>query len=223
MKKLFSWVTKIYAKTLGKWHVPYNHKLFNLNDYFKIEEKLKELEVPFAIGLVTTYGNGSNLGIVLGNKLSKDKRKRKSKKTHLFIYAGSMEGHKFRVVEQVGTGLQNTSLLCAIGQKDEVMIRIPNKKFIADPTSKLVIEYVSNLLDKDDVTPIPYDNAHRLDMDDTSDCSGLLWQALTYAFNELELENLLKTVDRIGIETYAPVDAEFSKLFTTIYDNGFVE
>ena len=221
MKALLNLFIKVYSNTLGKWHMPFSHKKFNLNDYFKIEEKLKELNVPFAIGLVTTYGNGSNLGIKFSNWMSKDKRKKKSKKTHLFIYAAHLDGFKFRVAEQVGTGLQNSSLLEAIGQKDEVKIRIPDKRYIADPTATLATEYINNLLNIDKDTPINYDNKHVLDMDNTSDCSGLLWQALTYAFSELGLENLLETIDRLGMETFTPVDAEFSKLFTTIYDDGF--
>ena len=220
---MLDFLIKIYSNTLGKWHMPYSHKHFKLNDYFKIEEKLKELKVPFAIGLITAHGNGSNIGIRLSNKISKDKGKRRSKKTHLFIYVAHIDGCKFRVVEQVATGLQNSSLLEAIGQKDEVMIRVPNKRYIADPTATIAAEYAAKLVAIDKVTPIEYDNTHALDMDHASDCSGLLWQALTYAFSELELENLLETVDRVGMETYTPVDVEYSKLFTTIYDDGFIK
>lgn len=219
------WIIWLYTNTVAKLDWPYSHKKFNLKDYFKIEEELDKLEIPFAIGLVTTYGAGSNFGIKFSNKLSKDKNKKKSKKTHLFIFINKRNGYKFRVAEQVGTGLQEVSLLEAVGQKDEVTIRIPNKKYIADPTASAALKYINDILDRDEVENIPYDNDHILDMNDKSDCSGLLWQALSYAFDTFDQENLLETIDRANINTYLPVDAEFSKLFNTIYDSkkGFIK
>ncbi len=214
---------KIYTATFAKLKMPYNHKRFKLCDYFKIEKELDKLDIPFAIGISTTYGNGSNMGIKINNLFSKDKRKRKSKKTHVFIFINQRDGYKFRVAEQIGSGLHEISLLEAIGQQDELMIRVPNKKFLPDNVSSVALEYIHKLLDRDALENKEYDNTHLLDMDDSSDCSGLLWQALTYAFSELELENLLRTVERGGMETYTPVDVEFSRLFNTIYDDGFIK
>lgn len=216
---------KLYSKTIAKIDFPFSHKKFKLQDYFKLEEELNKLEVPFAVGIVTTYGSGSNLGIRLSNLISKNKDKKKSRKTHAFIFINNYDGRKFRVAEQVGTGLQEVSLLEAIGQRDEVTIRVPNKKFIADTTSNVAREYILDLLKQDEIENIPYDNTHALLMDNTSDCSGLVWQSLSYAFKELGQDNLLETIDRAGLETYTPVDAEFSKLFNTIYDSkkGFIK
>lgn len=219
--KLLDLLIKIYSNTIGKTSWPYSIKKFDLEDYFNIEKELKKMNVPFCVGIVTTYGQGSNLGIVLSNKISKTKIKRKSNATHAFAYIRCEKGYKHRVVEQIGHGLSVNTLLSAIGHRDEVVIRIPNPLIIDDLVSKKVLEYLEMMIEQDKISNIPYDNTHTTKNNNlSSDCSGLIYQALDYAFIELGRYNPIKIEKRCGKESWTPVDIEFDPCFITIYNKG---
>jgi hypothetical protein len=215
---------KLLSNTIGKWSLPYVEKKFNLNHYFLIEKELSKLNVPFAISVVTTYGHGSNLLISGAQKLSKDKRKRKSNITHALSIVETRNG-KFRAAEAMGPGIQEVSLLSAIGQRDEVKIRVPNPKLMNDQVCSFALDYIKRVLAIDRTKNIPYDLDHDLMDPERYDCSELIFHAVSYGFEKAGQMNLLKTVSRAGKKSWAPVEAEFSELFIDIYDSkkGFLE
>lgn len=213
----------LLSKTLGSWSLPYVDKKFNLNHYFQIESKLSELRVPFAIGVVTTYGHGSNILIKIAQMISKDKRKRKSKKTHALAIVETKNG-KFRTAEEMGPGLQEVTLLSSIGQRDEVLIRVPNPRLVNDQVCSYALEYIRKVLAIDRMKNIEYDNDHNLESDERMDCSELIYHALNYGFKKAGQKSLIKTVNRGGKKSWAPVEAQFSELFVDVYDSkkGFL-
>ena len=221
---IVNWFVKILSNTIGEWSFPWVEKKFNLNHYFAIERELAKLEVPFAIAVVTTYGHGSNLLIKGAQLLSKDKRKRKSNKTHALTIVDTKNG-KFRTVEAIGNGIQEVSLLSSIGQRDEVKIRIPNKSLVNDQVCKFALDYIRQVARRDDQENIAYDLEHDLLDPKRYDCSELIFHALNYGFEMAGQKALTKTVTRGGKLSWAPVEAEFSKLFVDLYDSkkGFIE
>lgn len=221
---IVNFFVKLLSNTLGQWSFPWVEKKFNLNHYFGIERELAKLNVPFAISVVTTYGHGSNVLINFAHKLSKDKRKRKSKITHALSIIETRNG-KFRVAEAMGPGIQEVSLLSAIGQRDEVKIRVPNPKLMNDQVCSFALEYLRKVLAVDRAKNIPYDLEHDLMDPERYDCSELIFHAVSYGFEKAGQLNLLKPVSRAGKKSWAPVEAEFSELFIDIYDSkkGFLE
>lgn len=208
----------LVSNTIGKLSLPFVDKKFNLRDYFKIEKELSKLDVPFAIAIVTTYGHGSNLLIRFTNFLSKDKRKRKSRKTHALAIVETKNG-KFRAVESIGKGVQEVTLLSAIGQRDEVKIRIPDKRYINDMVATFALGYINEVARRDEVKNIAYDSDHDLLNSDRYNCSELIFHALEHGYKRSGQASMIKIVERAGKKTWSPVDAEFSKLFRDLYDS----
>lgn len=220
---IVNWIVKLLSNTLGQWSLPYVEKKFNLNHYFKLEKELAKLEVPFAIGVVTTYGHGSNLLIHGAQFLSKDKRKRKSNITHALAVIDTRNG-KFRTVEAIGNGIQEVTLLSSIGNRDEVKIRVPNKNLVNNEVAKHALEYIRQVAERDFEENIAYDLKHDLLDQKRYDCSELIFHALNHGFEMAGQKALTKTVKRGGKVSWAPVEAEFSKLFVDLYDSkkGFI-
>lgn len=221
---IVNWIVKFLSNTVGQISLPYVDKKFNLNHYFEIEKELAKLEVPFAIAVVTTYGHGSNILIKLAQILSKDKRKRKSNKTHALAIVETRNG-KFRTVEAIGNGIQEVTLLSSIGQRDEIKIRVPNKSLVNNQVCEFALDYIRQVARRDDQENIAYDLEHDLLDPKRYDCSELIFHALNYGFEMAGQKTLTKTVKRAGKVSWAPVEAEFSKLFVDLYDSkkGFVE
>lgn len=220
---LVNWFVKFLSNTLGQWSFPYVEKKFNLNHYFKIEQELSKLNVPFAIGVVTTYGHGSNILIHGAQLISKEKRKRKSNITHALTIIETRNG-KFRTAEAMGPGIQEVSLLSSIGNRDEVKIRIPNPMLMNDMVCSHALDYIKRVLAVDRAKNIAYDVEHDLMDPERLDCSELIFHAVSYGFEKAGQKNLLKVVNRAGRKSWAPVEAEFSELFIDIYDSkkGFI-
>jgi hypothetical protein len=222
--KLVNFFVKLISESIGSLSLPYIQKKFNLNHYFLIEKEIAKLEVPFAIGLVTTYGHGSNILIKAVQLISKDKRKRKSNKTHAFAIV-STENGKFRTVEAIGKGgIQEVTLLSSIGNRDELKIRVPNKGLVNNEVSKHALDYIRQVSKRDNEQNIGYDLKHDLLDPKRYDCSELIFHALNHGFEMAGQKALTKTVKRAGKISWAPVEAEFSKLFVDLYDSkkGFV-
>ena len=218
-----SWIINFLVSTIGKISFPFVEKKFNLNHYFEIEKELAKLSVPFAIGVVTTYGHGTNVLIRGAQFVSKDKRKRKSKKTHALAVIETRNG-KFRTAEAIGEGVQEVSFLSSIGNRDEVKIRIPNPKLMNDQVCSFALDYIKRVLAIDLAKNIPYDVKHDLMDPKRYDCSGLIFHAIKYGYEKAGQKNLLHTVNRAGKVSWAPVEAEFSDLFIDLYDSkkGFI-
>lgn len=215
---------KLFSNTIGRLSFPHVEKKFNLNHYFKIEKELAKLEVPFAIAVVTTYGHGSNILIRFAHFLSKDKRKRNSKKTHALAIVETTNG-RFRAVEAMGEGIREVTLLSSIGGRDEVKIRVPNKGLFNDSAAKYALDYIKQVAERDVSGNIAYDLQHDLLDKKRYDCSELIFHALNHGFEMAGQKALTKTVTRGGRISWAPVEAEFSKLFVDLYDSkkGFLK
>lgn len=204
---MISFIFRILTKTIGAIHWPYSSKKFNLADFQGIENKLKNL--PMALLLVTTYGSfGSNILIRLGQWLGLWAW---STKTHVLIYIGGG-----RVIEASGSeGIRVVSLLEAIGQRDEVKIKIPilpAKVYIE------MINFLEGIIESDIKKPILYDNDHNL-LDKTAfDCSELLFHALNFGLEANQMQKI-KPIMRFGRKTFTPIDADYLAVFATIYDS----
>lgn len=216
-------LVKLLQKTIGSWHWPFVDKKFNLNHYFEIEKELEKLPVPFAVAVVTTYGHGSNLLIRLANRLSKDPRKKKTRKTHALAIVCA-EKNKARTVEAIGRGIQEFTLLSSIGARDEVKIRIPNYKVMNEQVCKFALEYIESVAEVDREQNIPYDVLHDLEDPTRYDCSELIYHAINHGYDWAGQRRLTKTVVRLGQKSWSPAELEFSELFVDLYDSkkGFV-
>jgi len=222
MKFLINIFVNLYAKTIGSWSLPYVNKKFPIRDYFKIEKMLRNLDSPLAIALVTTYGNGSNVGIRVGQWIGP---KKWTKKTHVAIQFEIKDGYKHRVAEAVGGepmnngGLIETTLLEAIGQRDEVKILVPDfDSPLNQRIASFVCDFVADKVREDKINPIPYDDGHSI-LTPELNCSELLYKALRYAFNRADAHNPMEPVIRGGIPTWTPADVEYSDFFRVVYDS----
>lgn len=195
----------------GSLHFPWVDKKFNLNHYFELEKELEKLNVPFAVGLVSTYGHGSNLLIKLVQKLTKQTRN--SKVTHAFAIISNKKNN-FRVAEFIGQGLQEATLLSAIGNRDVVKILVPNEK-VSEQNARLFIKYVKIVLARDAFTKIKYDLDHDINDHERYDCSELIFHAINYGMGE----NVLRPVRRMGRDTWSPADLENTEYLKLIYDS----
>lgn len=197
--------------TLGKVHLPYVDKRFNLDHYSMVKNILDGHE--YAIGLVSTSGHFSNLMIKAANIFCKDKRKFKTKRTHSFIICNG------RVIEATSKGLRECSLLKAIGQRDYVTIRIPNESFIPKVVQEGACFYLEKRIEEDSVKNISYDVEHDITNDRKLDCSESIYASLKFGYERVGQKEKITEVERFGILTWTPADAEFSKLFKTVYEN----
>jgi hypothetical protein len=217
---MLNWFIKLLSNTVGEWHWPWVDKKFSLKDYFEIENKIRELDVPFVVGLVKTNGHGSNLLIGIAQSFTKDKRKRGSEITHALAHIGVNKGYKHRVVEAIGEGIREVSLLEAIGQRDKVILRVPNPKLLNDQVCKYAIEYLKDLADRDRELNIAYDNEHNYQNDEALDCSETIYHALSYGFEKAGHSNKVIMIERAGKKTWAPIDIRYSDLFIDLYVSG---
>ena len=215
---MLSWMINLYTKTIAKLHWPLCNKKFQIKDYYKIEESLKDCKL--AVILVTTYGNGSNMGIKIAQNIG---TKNKTKKTHAALFIGFKDGIPM-VVEASGSyGIQVVPLIQVIGQRDEVMVRISNPHLLNRSVENFMTEYVNDVIGRDGELDIPYDEDHNLEDQSRYDCAELVYHALVYAFKKARHKVLINPVVRWGKKTYTPIELEFSDLFETIYDNGWSE
>ena len=228
---MINWFINLLSKTIGEWHLPFVDKEFNLGDYFQIEEMIRDLSNPFVVGGVKTKGHGSNILIQTAQLFSKDKRKRKGEVTHALAHIGIHNGFRHRVVESIGEGIRECSLLKAIGQRDIVILRKPNPRLLNDTLCRHAIEYIQAVADRDAVQNIKYDNDHDYsvitmeELKDYSkenvkfDCSETVMQALEHGFRMTGQASIIKMIKRGGKSTWTPADLLYSDLFVTIYDS----
>ena len=228
---MLKWIINLVSNTIGKWHFPWVDKAFNLEDYFLIEKELRDLDCPFAVGIVKTNGHGSNLLIRIVQLLSSDSRKRKSEVTHALAHIGINKGYKHSVVESLGDGIREVSLLKAIGQRDRVILRMPNPQFLNKKLCEHAVEYIKEVAKRDAYFNIQYDNAHNYeiipieDIKDYStinvklDCSETIMQAIEHGFKMTGQKSMIKMEMRGGISTWSPEDIHYSRLFITFYDS----
>ena len=212
------------TNTIAEIELPYVNKKFNLKDYFKIEQMLSELKVPFAVVLVTTNGNiGSNFLIRTVNKLSPLKIKRKSNITHAIAYVDLIDGLRHRTVESISEGLVEQRLLTSIGQRDEVIIMKPVDTVLNEQVCKYVLEYIHSKVREDRKENIEYDFDHDILDPEKMDCSELIFNALAYGYKKADQMMPLMPVERgmLGMKklTFTPVDLQHSPLFEVMYDS----
>jgi len=230
--KVLNFIINILSKTIGEWHFPWVDKKFNLKDYFLIEGQIRKLSSPFVVGVVKTNGHGSNLLIRFAQLFSKDARKRKGEITHALAHIGIYDGYKHRVVESLGDGIREHSLLESIGQRDTVILRRPNPKFLNPTLCNHAIDYIKEVAKRDAFNNIEYDNDHDyktipiediMDYTNTKnlklDCSETVMQALEHGFRMTGQVSIIKMVKRGGKLTWIPADILFSDLFITMYDS----
>lgn len=227
--KILNWLVAFSSNTLGSWHWPWVDKRLSLKDYFKIEKAIRQLSNPFVVGVVKTNGHGSNILISIAQLFSS--RNKTNRVTHALAHIGLHGGFKHRVVESVGSGIQEISLLEAIGQRDEVVLRKPNPHLINDQVCKHALEYIYAVAERDKNINIEYDNAHDYteitieEIRDYSnknvnlDCSETVMQSLVHGFKMAGQKNLIKMTSRAGKLSWAPSDIYFSELFITMYDS----
>jgi len=218
-------VASILGKTVGKWKFPYVDKKYDLDHYFELEKRLRELDSPFAVALTKGYGHGSNILIKIAQSFTSNKAKRNCKITHAIAHIGINNGYKHRAVEAIATGIQEVSLLKAIGQKDVVVIRVPNPKKLNSQVCKYAIEYLKNLVERDKVKNIEYDNKHDYHNDESLDCSETIYRALTYGFRMADQESSVKLINVAGKDIWSPADIRVSDLFIDLYtsEKGFID
>lgn len=218
--KIINWLVTFISNTFGTWHFPWVEKKFNMSDYFELEKRLREMEVPFVIGLVKTNGFGSNVLITIAQCLIGKTDYPSCNITHALAHIGLHDGFKHRVVESIGDGVREVSLLKAIGQRDVVIIRIPNPKKLNSQVCKYAIEFLKDLADRDRKQAIKYDLQHDYDNADTLDCSETIYLALEYGFKKADQESSIKMINRAGKKSWAPADIRFSDLFIDFYVTG---
>ena len=215
-------IIKIASKTIGTLHFPYVDKKFNLDHYFTIEKLIREQSHHFIVGLVKTNGHGTNLLVKIAT--------RDSEIVHAFAHIGIYKGYKHRVIESVGTGIQEISLLSAIGQRDRVIPRAPNIKIIPVKVLDHAVNYCKEIAKRDSKQNIKYDNVHdystitygelcNYNADIKLDCSEVIMQALEHGFRKCNLHSPINRVQRGGKWTWSPLDILKSDIFTTIYDS----
>lgn len=213
---------KFLLKILDKFmyfNWPLSHKQFNLEHYPKILSEINRRNVKIGVGLVTTDGAFTNLLIRILNKMSKDKRKRKSKITHAFFFL--VENNDIKVVESIERkGVIKRDFLPSIGQRDLVILRTLNKKMINDKFEEKVIEYIKKVVDLDNLSDIPYDTEHNIFDQSKYDCSELIYHSLKYALKECDQHFPIEPIKRLKHPTWMPVDIQFSDLFVDFYDSN---
>lgn len=226
--RLLNWIINIFSKTIGSWHWPWVDKSFDLSDYFETEQRIRDLSNPFVVGLVKTYGHGSNFLIRVAQCFSKDSCK---DVTHALAHIGVFNGYKHRVVEAIGEGIREVSLLQAIGQRDNVILKKPNPKYLNDKCCKHIIEYIKEVAKRDAVINIQYDNAHNYEtitieeIKDYSennvklDCSETIMQAIIHGLRMTGQRNYIQMKKRAGKMTWTPSDILHSELFIDFYDS----
>lgn len=232
--KLLDYLVIFLGKTVGSAHLPFVDKKFPLKDYFEIEKYLRQLNNPFVVGLVKTNGHGSNLLISITQLFSK---KKCSKVVHAFAHIGIYGGFKHRTVEALNEGIVEQTLLRSIGQRDNVVLRKPNLKLINENVCNHAIEYIYEVIKRDNFVNIPYDQVHNYDIITieqikdyknkipSMDCSELIMQSLEHGFRMTNQKSLIKMVNRLGKSSWTPADIYFSDLFETFYDSkkGFID
>jgi len=221
-------IVRFFGKTIGKLSMPFVNKEFPLRDYFKIESRIKRLDSPFVVGLVKTKGLGSNFLISTAQRLTKNKTARI---VHAFAHVGILKNVKHRVVESVDGGVHEVSLLEAIGQRDTVILRRPNPKYISKEVCDYALEYIRAVEERDSKHNISYDHDHNYseitleEMRDYSsnniklDCSETIMQAINHGFRKVGIDSPVKMTNRCGKFVWAPGDIYFSELFITFYDS----
>ena len=226
-----NFIINLLSKTLGEWSWPWVDKEFPLKDYFGIEKEIRKLQNPFVVGLVKTKGHGSNILIRFAQLISSDPRKRKGQVTHALAHIGIFNGFKHRVVESVGEGIQEVSLLESIGQRDTVILRAPDPLLLSDEICNHALDYIKEVAKRDSLQNIEYDNDHNYEiitieeLKDYSkrnirlDCSETIMQALEHGFKMVGVPSMINMINRGGKSTWSPIDILFSNLFITIYDS----
>lgn len=226
MKKIVQNLMAFIGKTSAHIHMPYNRKKLDLNKYFELEKKLRDsLSVPFAIGLVSTDGEASNIFIKAANLFASNKKKSKSKITHSFAYIDCINGYKHRVAEMTVNGFIINPLLSAIGQRDNVIIRVPNELLMPESVRRYAKDYLLGLAKKDEEGNIEYDFNHDNKDSEKMDCSEMIFLALKYGYEKADIRFPMMMETRLGYEAITPTDLEYSDLFVTIYDSkkGFLD
>lgn len=217
LRALLQNIVNLLTGTIGHLNIPYSHKKFPLDDYFKIEKKLLESGVNFAVAVVTTYGAGSNLLVKASTLVSKDKRKRSSNKTHALAIL-EIRPNRFRTVEMFGQGLVEKTLLSSIGNRDEVKILIPDPRYMDYEMCEDFYNYIDRVAHMDRQRNVEYDFSHQVGNSDKFDCSELIYHALEYAQkNKYGIDHSLKTYKRFGVESFSPVDIEYLEEFKCFY------
>lgn len=211
-------LVNLIGKTLCSWHFPWVDKKFNINHYFEIEKALQLRQNPLAFAVVSTDGHGSNIAIKVIQMLSSDKRKRKSKSTHALIIINNKEKN-FRAAEMVGAGMQETTLLSSIGNRDHVKVLVPRFDIMPEDVCNQVLDYVNRNLIIDATKNIPYDLKHDINNPERYDCSSLVFHSINYAFKKCGIRFSLNPVKRWGQDTWTPSDVEFCELFEVLYDS----
>jgi len=232
--KILNWFIKLISKTIGLLHLPFVDKSFPLSDYFEIEKHIRGLESPFVVGAVKINGHGSNILIGLVQSISS--KGGAFKVTHALAHIGLYNGFKHRVVQSVGSGIKESSLLEAIGQRDTVVLRRPNPKVLNSKVCEHALEYLHAVAKRDAQVNIEYDNVHDYseitieqvreysNKNVKMDCSETVMQAINHGFKMTNQKSLINMVNRAGKESWAPSDLYNSKLFITFYDSkkGFI-
>lgn len=204
--------------TICHWHFPFVDKKFNLNHYFEIEKALQARPNALAFAVVSTDGHGSNIAVKAVQWLSKNVLKRQSKSTHALIIINNKDKN-FRAAEMVGAGMQETTLLSSIGNRDHVKILVPKFDKMPEDVCNQVLDYVNRHLVIDAAKNIPYDLKHDITNPRRYDCSSLCFHAINYAYKKCGIRFSLLPVKRWGQETWTPSDVEYCELFETLYDS----
>jgi len=172
--------------------------------------------------LVSTDGAFSNFLIRLSYLFGGQKHKF-SKFTHIGAYVGDFY-YEHTMVEAIGQGVVTRTLVEAICNRDNVKVLIPSSKInrkIAENARQNAIA----ISKRDALDPISYDYSHNPNDSASYDCSELVFSSIRDGFNQADQICPLHTVVRLGQETIAPIDLEFSDLFEVIYDSkkGFLD
>lgn len=211
-------IINLISSTICSWHFPFVDKKFNLNHYFEIEKELMKRPNPLAFAVVSTDGHGSNLAIKFVQFLSGDKRKSQSKSTHALIIINNKDKN-FRAAEMVGAGMQETTLLSSIGNRDHVKILVPKFDLMPESVCDMALDFVNRYLIIDAAKNIPYDLKHDVTVPERFDCSSLVFHMVNYGFAKCGLKEPLNYVKRWRRDTWTPSDVEYCELFEVFYDS----
>jgi len=217
MKKL---LIKFMTMT-SEWSWPLSQKKFIMSDYLALEDYFEEEGCQFAVALVSTSGAVSNFWIRLSFLFGNQKHKF-SNLTHAAVYIGEYH-YPHTVVESIGKGVLTRTLVELLCNRDNVKILIPSKKMNRKVVQN-IRENAIKISKRDEISPIGYDYSHNPNDQATYDCSELIYDSVKKAYLQADQPCPLKTIRRLGQETYSPIDLEFSDLFETVYDSkkGFL-
>lgn len=194
---------------------PLSHKQFDIKDVSKIEKYLEDNEIKFAVLLVSTKGALSNFWIRLSYLFGSEKKKF-SKYTHAVGYWGKKDCRHY-VVEAIGTGVETMRLGESISQRDSVGLFIV--KNVANPILEKMHNHLDRIAKRDNDKNVTYDFEHNAEDHQEYDCSEVIFDCVNSAFRESDQIAPLKTIKRLGMKTFSPIDIEQSDLFEVVYDN----